>query len=280
MDIDLNETSSTQEEVSQESKSSIPEIKQLYEGQWADKLVDGQEIQVGRNLYGGRDLNMILDFSSFEGKLSRFSKDTVQQHYENVKETWDNYIKSNNADIDPFLAYQCYVVLHHVNSLLDVANQEKGFENKRNEIVYRTTTPKLSDFTRVSMCVERAALTQYLFQKIEVNSSYVSGVKFFEPELGSDSSYEHHAFVVLNDPRKPGTTLIFDPSDTVNGDKIPAIVRTDKEYTYDLLRGKKNICISGTEVFSKSRSGYGIKYDSELLYGERGRSKREIPSWR
>lgn len=264
MDSDITQTSSNQGEETQKAKENISEIKHLYMGEWADNLVEGQILKVGEKGAGKEPMSLVLDFNSFEDRLKGFSQNTVQEHYSKNKERWDEFIKSKNADIDPYLAYQCYAVLHHIKMLLDVDNQEKDFENKRSEIYRKDTTPKLSEFNRLSMCTERAVLAQFLFQKIGVKSSYVSGAKYLEPEMGTFSSFEAHSFIVLQEEGKKGSSLIFDPSDTVNGDKIPAILRTESEYSYDVLKDEEEICISATELFSKSRCGYGLANNSPI----------------
>ncbi|HRY30785.1 MAG TPA: hypothetical protein P5328_00075 [Candidatus Paceibacterota bacterium] len=239
-----------------EKQEAAPEeIRMLFRGVWADELFGGQELPVGGSLYSEQLTGRLqLDFESFEDELGNYTEEGMKDFFESNgnNDKYREYIESFNSDFDPYLHFVCYQIQNKIISLLEIDQIKRTNALERTKM-YVDNVPKLSEMKGKTMCGERAALAQYLLQKIGVESAYVSGVSSFD-EAGEME--EGHSFIVLKD--KDGQTFIFDVARPHEGNNVPSIFKTDEHFDYELLAGKEDLLVGGTEVLVGQRAYFGV----------------------
>jgi len=234
-----------------EMRSSEP--KPLYRGVWADRLEDNQQLPVGGSLFSDKLTHKLeLDFHTFDPELQNFTDENIQAHWEKDRENVTNWLQSINAEIDPYTFYKMYQVKAKTEALLKIDPSVKEEDPDRAKILYAGNA-KLSDLSGKSACVERAALGQYLLQKIGVESSYASGATM---NTADGESMVNHAFIVVpeND-----STLIFDIArPKTSNPQMPRIMISEKPYDHSLLNGKDNLFVPASDVLDKKTLYFGV----------------------
>jgi hypothetical protein len=229
------------------------EEKQLYRGVWADKLEDNQQLPVGGSLFSDKLTHKLeLDFHNFDPELQNFTDENIQLHWEKDRENVTNWLQSINAKIDPLTFYKMYQVKAKTEALLKVDPSVTEEDPDRAKTLY-SGGAKLSDLVGKSACAERAALGQYLLQKIGVETSYVSGATMNSPD---GEGMVNHAFIVVPES---DSTFIFDIArpKTFNS-QMPRIMATEKPYDYNLINGKDNLFVPANDVLDGKTLYFGV----------------------
>ena len=250
-------------EIKEESK-----IRSIYRGIWADRLQDGEDLPVGGNtVFDAEKLTAKckLDFKSFNEKLEDFTKEHVDNLYERNKEGLLEWLEEVGSDVDPYLYYVVAQVQWKMQKLLGVDKNDplntgtEGIQRNvdRVDTYADSKTPKLSELKGKTMCAERAALGQYLLQKIGIVSSYVSGITMRNAE-NVDEYPDNHSFIVLNGQSNNEETYIFDISRPRSQQNMPRLLKTDVPMNYELLQGKNDLLIGANEVLQGGRLYFGV----------------------
>ena len=112
-------------------------------------------------------------------------------------------------------------------------------------------------------CAEISALGQYLFQQLDIESTYISGVTISEDSMKNNGDLENHSFIFLN---YNGKSFIFDIAKPIilnNGDKIPRILNVIPDFKKQLIR-ENNFLIPATDVITQKERYYGVGNPSLL----------------
>lgn len=256
----LHQESLNENEKRPEKQESHEVLKEVYRGVWAESLVDGQELPVGGSLFS-KELNikLKLDFEAFEKELKDFTEEDIEKLYKQRKESVKSWLEKVGSDVDPRTFFICYLVQQKIHKLLEVdpSNPYELDWLAREKMYTDKEPPKLSEFKGKSACAERAALGQYLLQKAGVKSAYVSGITMQDPK-NTEEFPDDHSFIVLENPDKPESTLIFDIARPFSQHNLPRILETDVPFTYDLLKDKRELLVGATEVLQGGRLWFGV----------------------
>jgi|SRR6185369_11245413 len=239
---------------SQEKKSGTSEkeedFKSLHRGVWAEQLEHGQSLPVGGNIFhDDLSIRLFLDFDYFDSQLGNFTEENIRNHYEKGKPEILKWLKDAGSDVDPYLFFQCFQIQKKVHALLHVSDKADPLE--RNKLYSGNYLPRLSQTVGKSACAERAAMGQYLFQKIGRESVYMSGITMADVADGEEYP-EDHSFLIINDPDKPNGTLVFDIARPHTFD-MPRVLKTDRQLTYRLFEGQQELLAGATETLSGTR---------------------------
>jgi hypothetical protein len=241
--------------ISEDSELGPEEIKTLFRGVWADELFSGQELPVGGTIFSDElTTKLRLDFENFDEELSGYTEENMKEVFESGenRKLYEEYLGSFNAEIDPYLHFVCFQIQRKISKLLEIDPVSKTNPKERNAM-FENETPSLSQMKGKTMCAERAALAQYLLQRVGIESAYVGGVT---SSAESDEKVESHGFVVIKN--REGQTLIFDVARPHEGEDLPSIYETDEHFDYELLAGKYELLIGATEVLNNSRQYFGV----------------------
>jgi hypothetical protein len=230
-------------------------IKTLFRGVWADELSNGQELPINRSIIEEElTAKLLLDFENFDEELEGYTEENMKEVFESGenRKLYEEYLESFNAEIDSYLHFVCFQIQRKISKLLEIDPVSKTKPAER-DAVYNEGAPTLSQMKGKTMCTERAALAQYLLQRVGIESAYVSGASSVAE---SGERIESHSFVVLKN--RDGQTLIFDIARPHEGEDLPSIYETDEHFDYELLAGKDDLLIGGTEVLNRSRLYFGV----------------------
>lgn len=200
---------------------------------------------------------LILDIKSFDNELSNMNKEYISNAYEKNKDKVIEWLEKINSKADPFIFYVCTQVMLKAQQLLKVDFNNQNETGERQKIYAKASIPKLSDFIGNAQCAEIAVLGQYMLQKIDLESSYMSGIVM--DDISDQDEYpENHSFIVIKNPAKPDSTYVFDIARPRSQHNIPRILETDVPLTYELLQGKSDLLIGATEVLQGGRLWLGV----------------------
>lgn len=233
-------------------------IKPLYRGVWADFLHNNQELPLGGSVFGHElTTKLDLDFDSFTEQTKGFTQENLKDIYQQSEDSIKNWLQNIGSDIDPYTYFICSQIQRKTDQLLlvDPANPTKSSE--RQKMYYGKNIPKLSEMKGKTQCGERAALGQYLLQKIGAESAYVSGLAM-EDIQDTDEYPEDHSFIVLKHPTNNNSSLIFDIARPHHQHHIPRVLETEVPFTYNLLKDKESLLVGATEVLQGGQLYYGV----------------------
>ncbi len=239
----------------EDSGSGPEEIKTLFRGVWADELYSGQELPVGGSIFSEELTSKLkLDFDNFEDDLGGYTEENMIDVFktgENQKQ-YEEYLNVYESDVDSYLHFICFQIQNKVARLLEIDPVKRINAMQRNQM-FSDGIPNLSDLKGKSMCAERAALAQFLLQRIGIESAYVSGVS---SSVESGDDMEDHSFVVLKN--RDGQTLIFDVARPNDLDNMPAVYKTGETFDYELLAGKEHLLVEAEEVLHGNKVYFGV----------------------
>jgi len=69
---------------------------------------------------------------------------------------------------------------------------------------------------------------------------------------------EPHSFIVIKDPTKPESSLIFDISRPLSDQNLPRVLETEVPFTYELLQNKDDLLVEATEVLKWNKMWFGV----------------------
>ncbi len=236
-----------------EGNPNSGEYKKLYRGIWADKLENGDELPVGGSIFSTELTSRLrLDFENFDNQLEGFTADSLAEHYHKGEEAIRSWIEKFKLDVDPALFYVCFSVQAKVDKLLE-ANKVTD-EQKRNK-KYSDGVPSLSEFVGNSMCAERATLAQYIFQKLEMESSYMSGITMNNAEDTEECPVDH-SFLVVKD--RDGKPLVFDVARPISEQRYPRVMRADFGFNAEMFEGEDNLLAQTSDVITGQEMYFGV----------------------
>lgn len=234
---------------------------QIYMGNWSDSLYDLQELPVGgKSKFSDKlDFSLRLDFSKFDDRLKDFTQDSIDKLYESKKANLTQWLHEVGAEVSPRTFFIAYVVQNKVNELLGITQGSRSNEEERTKMYQNANTPNLSQFKGKSFCAERAALGQYLLQRLGVSSSYVGATKIKNAK-DPDAFPEAHSFIVLHGDQMRNSTLIYDIANPIysEGNALPNLFRSKTPFTYDLLKDKRNFFVEAKNLISNQTMWFGV----------------------
>jgi len=255
-------------EEQKETREPIEAVKNIYRGVWADKLYNGQELPVGGSIFSKElTTKLELDFDNFNEKLNDFTEENIRESYEQNKDSFIEWLNKIGSDVDPYTYFSCKQVQEKMQELLEVETDASINSSERQKIYSREKIPKLSELKGKTECAERAALGQYLLQKVGTESAYVSGIAMRDAN-DMDELPEDHSFVVLKHPTKEEGSLIFDIARPLSQYNIPRVLETDEAFNYELLKDKNELLVEATEVLQGNKLWFGV--------GEKEEGQHEI----
>ncbi|MBM3255909.1 MAG: hypothetical protein FJZ04_00335 [Candidatus Moranbacteria bacterium] len=242
------------------------ELKTLNRGVWAEELRNGQELPLGGSLFSSElTTKLELDFESFNDRLENFNEENIRSLFQKNKKAFLDWLEEVGAQIDPYLFYVCCQVQNKTHKLLavDPKNNVSSFE--RREVYNKNKNkPKLSSLIGKTECGERAALGQYLLQKVGLESIYVGGVSMDDAK-DSNEYPTPHSFVVIKNRENPQETIIFDIARPKSQHNLPRLLKPDVPFNYELLKDKEEVLVGATEVLQGRRLYFGV---GEQVAGE------------
>lgn len=250
--VDIGEKKKEVSRVESESEKEAS-VHELYRGIWADKLENGQQIPVGGTIFRpDMHLKLILDFDAFDDDMKNVNPARLEEIYQSTgEENIMEYLDKLNSEIDPRLFYTCLQVQMKIGELLKT--EEKGNRFERLKKYDEDNPPKLSELIGNTMCAERAALGQYVMQKLQVRSSYMSGINMLNPDDPDEFPGEHSFLVVEKDGKK----YIFDIARPHRGD-IPRIFDITADMSAFLFKDKNDLLVKGEDVLDKGIVWFGV----------------------
>lgn len=231
-------------------------IKNIPRGIWSNNLYDGDILPVGGHLNSDElDIKLELDFSTFEGELENYNKESFIEFFEtgDNKKNYREYLESFGSNFDAFTHFVCFQVQKKVEKLLEIDPVKKTDSQERN-YMYENSIPKLSEMRGKSMCSEIAALAQFLIQRIGIESAYMSGKS---SSSSSPNSFENHSVVVLKNPENDKFDLIFDVA-RPRESGTPVIYKTEEDFDYKNLVDEYEKYIKGQEVVDGRVCWFGV----------------------
>jgi hypothetical protein len=244
------------EDLQQNKAEKLKEENQvkIYRGIWANKLNNGEELGVGGSIFSEElTTKLKLDFESFDPDLQNATEEKMRAQFEEKGEALKAWLDSINSDVDPYIFGIAMGIQAKIDALLEVKTGEEenpALEERQN--AYFVGTPTLSGLKGKSACAERAALAQYVLQKMGVSSSYMSGVSTSNPE---DGRLEDHSFVVID---HEGTNLIFDIARPRSGNRLPRLLKPVTPFSSQTFEGTDNLLIEAEEVLQKGKLYFGV----------------------
>ena len=232
---------------------NTPEYKKLYRGIWADKLTDQEELPVGGSIFSTElTTKLKLDFSSFEQDLASITPEKIAEHYEKNGDSIRKWLEEIKSDIDPFTFLVAMVVQKKVDTLLDV--KPDASLDERSKLYSNGATPLLSELKGKSACGERAALGQYLLQRLGVESSYMSGISIENAE-DVESYPEDHSFIVLH---HEGNDIVFDIARPKSQENLPRLLRPSIPFNAETFDEKEDALVETKEVLQGQKIYFGV----------------------
>ena len=198
-----------------------------------------------------------LDLATFDEQLGGFTEENIKKVYEQSKESVKDWLEKIGSDMDPYTYFLCYNVQQKIHKLLEVDPNAPTNSFERQKMYWGQKPPKLSELKGKTECAERAALGQYLLQRVGAESAYVSGITMRDVK-DTDEFPEDHSFIVLQNPTKPESTLIFDIARPRSQHNVPRVLETDVPFNYDLLKDKEELLVGATEVLQGGRLWFGV----------------------
>ena len=244
----------------QENQKPAKEIiRPIHRGIWADRLDNAQELPLGGSLFSNElTLKLELDFSAFDEQFGSFTEENIKKAYEHSKDSIRDWLEKIGSDIDPYTYFVCWQVQQRMHKLLEVDQNASAVKIsiERKKMYGQQKPPKISELKGKTECGERAAMGQYLLQRIGVESAYVSGITMQDVK-DIDEYPENHSFIVLKHPTKTDSTLIFDIA-RLRSQQVPRVLETDIPFTYELLKEKDELLVGATEVLQGGRLWFGV----------------------
>lgn len=244
--------------ISHENGKPAEKIKLLHRGVWANQLYPDQELPIGGSLFNSElNTKLELDFDFFDNQIKNFTSENLKTIYKQSEDSINDWLQKIGSDLNPYTYFICFQVQQKTDRLLqvDINNPTKSLE--RQKIYQSKITPKLSELVGKSECGERAALGQYLFQKIGVDSSYVSGITM-EDVNDTDEYPQDHSFIILKNQDPDKSTLIFDIARPHHHHNLPRILKTNIPFTHQILPNKEELLIGATEVLQGGQLYFGV----------------------
>lgn len=237
-------------------RENLLPITDLYRGEYADVLNNGDLLPVGGSMFISPvlDIKLKLDFDKFEEVISKYSRELFEERFAKVEPFVKKWLEDSQIDIDPRTYLALSDVLANVEKVLKT--KETGHGDVEGPFSKRNTgyrkgdedLTKLSETVGVSACGERAALGQYMLQKIGISSSYMSGVRMDDAK--DDEAFpENHSVIVIH---KKDADYVFDiarpyvtSAEKEGGEKqtVPRIMKTATRLEPELFKqvdGKKH----------------------------------------
>ncbi len=246
--------------------SARKEWESLFRGMWAGKLENGDLLPVGGTIFSDKlTARLRLDFETFEAELSNINPDKFRELYETRREALAQWLEQvgPKEKIDPYLFFSCMLLQSKVDALLQVSGEERDTLERKMKYVGEKT-PALSELRGQTMCAERAALTQYLLQRVGIESAYVGGATMFDAKDSTEEP-EPHSFVVIPDKMDASTTYVFDVARPHSQKRLPYLLKTDVPMTSELLAGKNELYVRAKEVLQGGERWFGV---GEPMNGE------------
>ena len=150
---------------------------------------------------------MELDLATFDEQLGGFTEENIKKVYEQSKESVKDWLEKIGSDMDPYTYFLCYNVQQKIHKLLEVDPNAPTNSFERQKMYWGQKPPKLSELKGKTECAERAALGQYLLQRVGAESAYVSGITMRDVK-DTDEFPEDHSFIVLQNPTKPESSAL------------------------------------------------------------------------
>lgn len=247
----------TKEDVEMESdQEKKSEIHELYRGVWADKLDAGQMLPVGGSIFSKEMTTFLeLDFDAFEKDLSTLNPQRLQEVLELTgKDSIVEYLDKLKSDIDPLLFFACLQAQKKMAGILKTTDAEPGNSFERMKKYGGETAPKLSELIGKTECAERAAMGQYVLQKIGIQSSYMSGIVMNNPE-DNEECPESHSFLVVKDGNQK--QYVFDIARPHNNE-IPRIYSLKQEINEETFKNQEDLLIEGDDIFTHAKLWLGV----------------------
>ncbi len=234
-----------------DKKEQGEKIKSLYRGIWAENLVNNEELPVGGSMFSNElTTKLKLDFDAFDEETKGFAKENFRLFFEKDKVEIEEWIEKAGLKVDPFLFFSCNQVQRRVSLLLE-APKEEGLHENRDQIYSRENVAKLSDLKGKSSCAERAALGQYLFQKIGIDSAYMSGI-IMEDAHSQDEYPDNHSFLIVMNPNNKEETFVFDIARPKSQHNLPRILKTDVLIIPELFEGERDLLVRTEDIYQSN----------------------------
>lgn len=235
-----------------------PEMQLIHRGVWASHLANGQELPLGGSIFSNElTTKLKLDFEAFDEQTTNFTETNVKDAYEKNRDKVVEWLDKVGSDVDPYTYFVCFQIQQKMEKLLEVDPEKPTNSFERQQIYAKDESPKLSELKGKSECGERAALGQYLLQKVGIDSTYMSGITMQDAKDDEEFPADH-SFIVLKNPAKLESTLIFDIARPRSSSNVPRILETDVAMTLDLLRDKDDLLVGATEVLQGGRLWFGV----------------------
>ena len=195
--------------------------------------------------------------SAFDDRIQNFTQENITQAYKQSEHSVREWLQKLGSDIDPFTFFLCYQVQQKMHKLLDVDGNIPTDPSERGKMYWEKKMAKLSELKGKTECAERAALGQFLLQRVGAESAYVSGITMHDVK-NSEELPENHSFIVLKHPTKSDSTLIFDIARPHAQKDVPKVLETDVPFRYELFENKKELFIGATELLRGERLWFGV----------------------
>lgn len=241
------------------------DIQLIHRGVWAPHLSHGMKLPVGGSIFSDELTTFLeLDLGYFDEKLQNFSLQEVNKTFEKNKLSLIDWLNKVGTNVDPYLYYVSNVVQRKMQDLLQVDSSD--LQNRSEEGVRRSQmrrdaylrkTPLLSEIVGFSECAEQSVLGQYLMQKLEMPSVYMSGIAMADAR-DIDESPENHSFIILEKDEQNSETAVFDISRPRSFHNVPRLLNTDVAMSADLFKDENDLLVGATEVLQQGRGWYGV----------------------
>ncbi|OGC82166.1 MAG: hypothetical protein A2V81_01550 [Candidatus Abawacabacteria bacterium RBG_16_42_10] len=240
------------------------ENKPLRRGVWAEHLANNHELPVGGSLFTDElTIKLKLDFQSFESALEKFTEAAIKERFEAQKADVIDWLNKVGTKIDPYLFFVCHYVQAKMQQLLEVKADaldhnpaDLGFM-WRESMYTKSQSQLLSETKGKTMCTERSAMGQYLFQRLGMKSAYMGGITMNDAK-DTDEFPEAHSFLVIEDPSNQGENYIFDIARPRSQNNLPRVLKPEVPFTYDLLKDRKELLVKAKEVLRGGELYFGV----------------------
>ncbi len=234
------------------------EYKLLRRGVWAEHLANGQELPVGGSMFTDElTTKLKLDFQSFESAMEKFTETAIKEGFEVHKAGFIDWLNKIGTKIDPYLFFVCMQVQGKMQQLLEVKPDEPDRDLDRTFMFSGNKTPLLSEMKGKTMCAEKAAMGQYLFQRAGLKSAYMSGIAMNDAK-DTNEYPENHSFLVIMNPNDQGDNFIFDIARPRSQNNLPRVLKPEVPFTYDLLKDRKELLVKAKEVLQGGELYFGV----------------------
>ncbi len=248
------------------ASSEGKEWKSLFRGLWAGRLENGDLLPVGGSIFSDKLTKQLrLDFETFETELSNITPEKFRELFEARRDALMKWLEQvgPKEKIDPYLFFACTLLQSKVDALLRVSGEEQDTLERRMKYG-EEKAPALSELRGQTMCAERAALTQFLLQRVGIESAYVGGTTMRDAK-DTDEDPEAHSYLVIPDHVDASTTYVFDVARPRSQNRLPRLLKTDVPMTGELLAGKNELYVRSKEVLQGGELWFGV---GEPMNGE------------